>query len=351
MISVRQIEEKEQEVWDDYVLSHSEASPYHLWAWRNSVAQSYKHEPLYFVAEEKHDITGIFPLFHLKFPGMVNELTALPFCDVGNCLADSVEVQTRLLTCATKIAKELGCRSSSLRGSLRDFGNLSATEEGKKKGKVRMCLSLPQNADVLWGDFKSKLRSQVRKAEKNGVKFYWKREDGVEDFYDVYCQNMHCLGSPPHSKKLFSAIMENYGQRARIGLAVSEGKCIGAGLILSTNTMTSIPWASTLREHNHLGPNMLLYWNFLKFSADAGLKLFDFGRSTEGEGTYNFKKQWGAEPLPLEWFSFNTTSNCVEKIKQTDSAGGRQVAARIWMKLPLSVSNVVGPKLRKYISL
>ena len=29
---------------------------------------------------------------------------------------------------------------------------------------------------------------------------------------------------------------------------------------------------------------------------------FDFGRSSEGEGTYKFKKQWGAKPTPLVWY-------------------------------------------------
>jgi lipid II:glycine glycyltransferase (peptidoglycan interpeptide bridge formation enzyme) len=159
---------------------------------------------------------------------------------------------------------------------------------------------------------------------------------------------MRDLGSPVHSKKLFAAVMDQFGEKARIGLAEYEGKCISAGLILSTEEQTSIPWASSLRNFNHLAPNMLLYWNFLKFAADSGKKIFDFGRSTENEGTFRFKRQWGAEPFPLTWYS-----SCPSSLGQSvnDKISGRKSAANLWKKLPISITNILGPQLRKYINL
>jgi lipid II:glycine glycyltransferase (peptidoglycan interpeptide bridge formation enzyme) len=162
---------------------------------------------------------------------------------------------------------------------------------------------------------------------------------------------MRELGSPVHSKKLFSAVMDKYGEKARIGLAEYEGKCISAGLILSTEEQTSIPWASSLRNFNHLAPNMLLYWNFLKFAADNGKKIFDFGRSTENEGTFRFKRQWGAEPFPLTWYS-SCPGTLVQSLNAVhDKISGRESAANLWKKLPISITNILGPQLRKYINL
>lgn len=162
---------------------------------------------------------------------------------------------------------------------------------------------------------------------------------------------MRDLGSPVHSKKLFSAIMEQYGEKARIGLTEYEGECISAGLILSTKDHTSIPWASSLRNFNHLAPNMLLYWNFLKFAADSGKKIFDFGRSTENEGTFRFKKQWGAEPFPLTWYSFSPSTLLQSVNVAHDKISGRERVANVWKKLPISITNILGPQLRKYINL
>lgn len=351
MINVRQAGQKDQIIWDNYVLSNTCSSPYHLWAWKLSVEQAYKHKSIYLIAENNEKIAGVFPLFNLRLPGLINELTALPYCDVGNCIADSVSGQNKLLNQGRGIASQMGCRKSSLRGSVKYIEGPQKYLELEKSVKVRMCLSLPGSSEELWAGFKSKLRSQIRKAERNGVKFCWKGVDGVDDFYTIYSRNMSRLGSPPHSKKWFHAIMSNYGSRGRIGLATFEGRPVGAGLILSTNTVTAIPWASTLFEFNNLSPNMLLYWNFLKYSADKGFKAFDFGRSTEGEGTYNFKKQWGAEAQPLEWFTFLISNDCKEKTPEMTRASSRELVELLWKKLPLAASNFLGSRIRKFISL
>jgi hypothetical protein len=95
---------------------------------------------------------------------------------------------------------------------------------------------------------------------------------------------------------------------------------------------------------------MLLYWNFMKFSADNGYEVFDFGRSTEGEGTYRFKKQWGAMPRPLTWYGSIDNKNLKIEESPTDT-NNREKLVAIWQRLPLRVANLVGPRLRKYISL
>ena len=65
--------------------------------------------------------------------------------------------------------------------------------------------------------------------------------------------------------------------------------------------MIEIPWASSIRDFNPLCPNHLLYWHAMETAVAEGVDVFDFGRSTPGEGTFKFKEQWGAEPVPLHW--------------------------------------------------
>ena len=142
-----------------------------------------------------------------------------------------------------ELAEEIKCQKSNLRGPLKESDAPEANVYMKQTGKVRMLFSLPDSSEKLLASFKSKLRSQIRKAEKNGVQFRWTGLDGVDSFYAVYCRNMRDLGSPPHSRQWFNSIMTNYGAKARIGLAEYEGQCIGAGLILSANQLTVIPWA------------------------------------------------------------------------------------------------------------
>ena len=213
-----------------------------------------------------------------------------------------------------------------------------------------MFLDLPSSSDELFSSFKSKLRSQVRKAEKNGVGFYWGGVEDTDSAYSVFSKNMHELGSPVHLKSFLKAVVAHYGERAKLGLAEFQFKVIGMGIILLGGKGVSIPWASTLREYNRLGPNMMLYWNFLKYSADNGYAVFDFGRSSKGEGTFNFKKQWGAKPTPLAWYESIDKRKRKTEQSSTDT-GNREKIASIWQKLPLEIANMIGPYLRKYISL
>jgi hypothetical protein len=94
---------------------------------------------------------------------------------------------------------------------------------------------------------------------------------------------------------------------------------------------------------------MLLYLRMLEFACDNGYRVFDFGRSSPGEGTYRFKEQWGAVPAPLFWHYISLDG------KTPDARGtGKasfEMAARCWQKLPVVVTKIIGPGIRKHISL
>ena len=198
--------------------------------------------------------------------------------------------------------------------------------------------------------FKAKLRSQIRKAEKNGLVFDCANDQkSIEDFYCVFTQNMHNLGSPIHSKKWFHAVRESYGKDMLVGRVWLEDKIIGSGILLFSGGNVAIPWASTLRDYNHLAPNMLLYWNLLRLSCERGCKQFDFGRSTLGEGTFRFKQQWGAKPVLLDWQILDKQGRLVKTINRKSRLRGMFEA--VWKLLPLPIANTIGPLVRKHISL
>ncbi len=350
MISIRTASLKDQSAWDDYLDKHQDAPPYCSFAWRKAVEQAYGHKAHYLIAEDHEKICGVLPLFVFHIPFFGNTLVSLPYCDAGGVYGDSEEVCRRLIeTAYSKVEKgkagKLEIRSPNILETLEESSKWSVSVN---TGKVRMLLQLPSNSEELWSSFKSKLRSQVRKAEKNGLVFRWANERDIPAFYEVFNRNMHALGSPVHSRSWIEAVFTSYEDNARIGLVFKDEQPAGCGLILCTKNMVSIPWASTLREFNRLSPNMLLYWNFLKFAADSGRDVFDFGRSTPGEGTYRFKKQWGAEPHALYWYVLSTAPvGCAS----SGHGNKRVILENVWRRLPVSVVNVLGPLVRKYISL
>ena len=50
-----------------------------------------------------------------------------------------------------------------------------------------------------------------------------------------------------------------------------------------------------------LAANDFKYWELMRRACERGLKVFDYGRSKQGTGSYAFKKNWGFEPQPLHY--------------------------------------------------
>ena len=333
--------------WNLYVQSHPEHSPYHFWHWMQSVEQAYGHKMLAVAAFKNESIVGVLPLVEMSKLGMSRSFCSLPFCDIGGILADDDEIKQSISDFTTDLQSQRSAKPVELRE--RRFAITDeATLDGKK---VSMILPLPSTSEELMASFKSKLRSQIRKAEKNGLTHeLGNGPEFVKQFYQVLSVNMHRLGSPVHSEAWFQAVAQHYGSNCQIVLVKHENNVIGSGFILFSNDRACIPWASTLAEHNRLAPNMLVYWALLQFVTDHGCKEFDFGRSTFGEGTYKFKQQWGAKPYRLNWYRLGEGSGEQDTAPATQSAA-RQMVERVWRAMPLSLVNRLGPLLRKHISL
>ncbi len=346
---IRRATYSDQGNWDNFVWRHPEAVPYHLFGWLVGIENTYKFKSVSLLAEESGQITGVFPITLFKLPFSRPSLVALPFCDVGALLTTSKKAATELLATALDIANKHNASILEVRG---DVGSDTLENCGHPvktmQNKVRMVLELPGSSEELWNGFKSKLRSQIRKAEKNGLRFEFANHK-IDEFYSIFSKNMRDLGSPVHAKKWIAEIVNQFESNASLGLVYHNNKAVGAGIILRVGNKISIPWASTLRDFNHLNPNMLLYWGFLQNSADNGCDVFDFGRSTPDEGTYRFKAQWGATPKDLPWHRIYL-QGCPQNESAGVSKNRRQVEA-LWQKLPLSVANYIGPQIRKYISL
>jgi FemAB-related protein (PEP-CTERM system-associated) len=215
--------------------------------------------------------------------------------------------------------------------------------------KIRMILELPESSDKLLKSFKSKLRSQIKKPIKEGLRAAIGKKELLNDFYRVFTINMRDLGSPVHSRKLFENVLTEFDQDANIVVVYHGKEPVAGSVIIGFKDILENPWASSLRKYSRLSPNMLLYWTMLEHACDHGYRYFDFGRSTHGEGTYKFKEQWGAKPHPLYWYTIHLdgsaeSGKAVEKSKF-------DLAIKYWKMLPVAVTKVLGPRIRKNIGL
>ena len=336
--------------WNLFISESADSSPYHRIEWLEAVEAVYGHKAYPLAVEENGTILAVLPLVLMENPLKRRaSLVSLPFCDLGGVVG-AEQHENLLRNTATDLAKQMNVELLEIRHREReglgfDYDRLSEELGGQK---VSMLLELEPSSEKQLAAFKPKLRSQIKKAIKNGCEtVVGNTPELVEDFYYVFSRNMRLLGSPVHSKALFHAICKAYGDKAVVAVVYFEGEVAAGGIVLCNGQQAAIPWASSLAEYNRLAPNMLLYWELLAHCADAGIRFFDFGRSSFGEGTFRFKKQWGAQPYLLTWKNW---------LDQSESLAGppgklRSIIENAWRRLPLNVANFLGPFIRKHISL
>lgn len=339
---------------DSYVLSHPRGLGYQLSAFGKAVGQAYGFETLYLTARNGRRISGILALTALSISGKSIALVSAPYCDAAGILGDSPAVEKALLDAGLWLARKRGIPRVSLRNSSAVAG--IDPKITRHPGKVRLVLTLPDDPASLLAGLKAKVRSQVKKPVRDGLRFSLGGRELLQPFFSVFSENMRDLGSPVHSIDWIDEILRAYGNRAHIGLVRTPGgKPAAVGLILCHPVTVSIPLASSVRRYNRMNPNMLLYWKFLEFACRNRFQRFDFGRSTPGEGTYRFKAQWGATPEDLHWADFDPfASNPAVPLSPNRPAGlspVRKAAEQTLSRTPLALATFIGRCVRKYIPL
>ena len=331
-----------RERWDAYVDAHPDATAYHGWRWRTVFEQAFGHETVYLAAIDGGEVAGVLPLAIFRSHLFGRFAVSLPFVNYGGLCASTTEASAALLQRAAALAGERRLAHVELRHVARQCPQLSAREH-----KVGMRMALAADATQAWDHLDRKVRNQVRKAEKSALTA---RSGGVElldEFYQVFSRNMRDLGTPVYSIDFFRAVLETFPQETRVSLVERAGLPVAAGITVRHRDTLEIPWASSLREYRAECPNNLLYWHILQFAIASGATTLDFGRSTPEEGTFQFKKQWGAEPFPLYWEYVLSAGAAPADLSPKNPKFNAAIA--IWKRLPVPVATFLGPHIVRSI--
>jgi FemAB-related protein (PEP-CTERM system-associated) len=340
-LEIRRLTPGNGALWDSYVARHPEATAYHLAGWCDVIEDCFGHRTFYLMATRGRTINGLFPL--VLVDGLVGRfLVSMPFLDYGGVLADEASTERMLTDAAVAIAREVGARHLEVRHAHRkELGLISLTH------KVCLRLDLPDDPGRLWEGLGSKLRSQIRRPQKDGCVA---RIGGAEDlpaFYRVFAEHMRDLGTPVYPIKFFQHILDSFPDSVRLCTTFHRGTPVAAGLLVGFGGSLGIQWGASLRRFNRLGANMLMYWTALEYACASGFRQFDFGRSRPGTGNFRFKEQWGARPMQLYWDYWLRHDGPAPELNYANPR--YRPAIWLWKQLPLTVANRLGPRIIRSI--
>jgi FemAB-related protein (PEP-CTERM system-associated) len=328
--------------WSAFVDGSPAASTYHQWRWRAVFEQAFGHETVYLGARTGDTLVGVLPLVFFDSWLFGRFAVSLPFVNYGGVLADSDAVGDALVERAIAAARARGCAHLELRHRARRFAPLIA-----KQHKVGMMLPLPRTQEAAWQQLDRKVRNQIRKAEKSDLTAVSGGRELLDDFYEVFARNMRDLGTPVYSRRFFEAIVRQFPAAARVFLVRHRDVTVAGAVSLRWRETLEVPWASSLRRYRAWCPNNLLYWALLRHAVTEGCQLFDFGRSTPNEGTFHFKRQWGAVPEALCWEYWLPPGRSMPD--QSPANPKFKAAIAVWQRLPLGVTRLVGPRIVRSI--
>lgn len=343
-----EVAETAPEDWDAFVGGHS-----HSTAWHYSAAVGIGREafrlPMWFLSArgETGRLEGVLPLVEQSSRLFGRFLTSLPFVNYGGVLASGRESFGALASAAAELGRERGAKHVELRHS----GEEELLDWPCRLDKVSMVLPLPASEEHLAKQLGAKLRSQIRRAEREQPEVQWGGAELLPEFHRVFSLTMRDLGTPVYPPSFFEAVLRLLADRSSVLIirAPVGGRMIAqaAAIVVQHATRWEVPWAAAGQEAKRRSLNMRLYWEQLLRAVQNGAPAFDFGRSTQGSGTYRFKEQWGARPLQLRWHYSLPEGGVLPMLNASNPRYAMATAA--WKRLPLWAANLLGPRIIRHL--
>ncbi len=340
-LSVRAFRPDDAARWEAYVERAPSATFFHRIGWREIVEQEFRHRTHYLLAERGGDIVGVLPLAEVRSRLFGHALVSLPFAVYGGPAADDAGAAQRLADAAEAMGRDLGvdCVELRNRASLRsDWARQDLYVTYRKE-------ILPDvEANML--AIPRKQRAMVRKAIGRGLS--GEIDDDTSRFYALYADNQHRHGTPPQSPRYFERLRANFGKDCEV-LTVLDPRGTPVSSVLTFYFRDEVLpyYAGDSVEARDLAANDFKYWDLMRRACDRGLRVFDYGRSKRGTGSFDFKKHWGFEATPLA-YEFRLFKG--SEVPQHNPLNPKYRAMiAVWRRLPRPVVNALGPRLVRFL--
>lgn len=321
--------------WDAFVMACPEATFFHRAGWQKIVQDIFHHDTYFLYAESDEGVQGVLPLGHVNSWLFGNSLAGLPFAVYGGIAAANEQVAQALEHEAQQIARRLGVAHLEWRNI-----NPRHADWPKQDLYVTFRKEILADDDANLLAIPRKQRAMVRKGIKNGL--VSTIDSDVARFFALYADNVRRHGTPALPKRYFQALQAEFGADCEV-LTVSapDGRALSSVLSFYFRGEVLPYYAGDFEPARELAANDFKYWELMRRACARGLKVFDYGRSKLGTGSYAFKKNWGFEPTPLHY------EYCLYKrddVPQNNPSNARyKLLIATWRRLPLAVANWLGP--------
>jgi FemAB-related protein (PEP-CTERM system-associated) len=334
--------------WDGFV-ERNGGSPFTSWGW-GAVVETLGHDRYPLVATVGGDVVGAVPLFHVRSRLFGDQLVSVPYTAYGSVVLGEGHrevARDALLDRARSLADSLDVDVLSLRN-----GDLGPTERFERERRhVTFEVPLGDGPEAAWERLDGGRQRHVGAAEDEGVDVRVAEDEGdLRQFYDLYLRTMRGHGSPPHSYRFFERLWDRFHDEGtmRVLIADYEGRPIEASVDFALGSRVYAWKKVGDYAYRDLDGGSLIQWERIRWAAAEGYDAYTMGRTREGSGVYAFKKSFGGEKVWFDDYHYFPAGS----VELPDPDGDEyDQLKRLWRRVPLPITRVVGPPIRKSITL
>ena len=337
---VRLLEPDRLDAWDAFVRAQPDGTFFHLSGWKTVLERAFGHRTHYVVAESVGKIRGVLPLAQVKSVLFGNALVSTPFCVYGGILASDPQAAQALEARACALARELGVDYLEMRNRRRRHPDWPS-----KDLYVTFRKDISDDAETNMLAIPRKQRAMVRKGIQKGLEP--EIDATVDRHYAMYSESLRNLGTPVFSRRYLEVLKDTFGDDCEILTVTHEGEPVTSVLSFYFRDEVLPYYGGGTLAARPVAGNDFMYWAVMERARERGLRIFDYGRSKRGTGAFDFKRYWGFEPEPLYYEYFLVRAREVPNLSPTNPKYQRLI--ELWRKLPLWVTQRVGPPVAKYL--
>lgn len=339
--AIRALRDTDCAAWDAYVEQAPGATFFHRARWARVIERAFGHRTHYLLAELDGRVCGVLPLVHVKSRLFSNGLISGAFGVYGGPVGDSEQIREALTQRALSLLKECGA-------DFIEYRSIEPTQPGwsvKDDLYVTFRRPIAEVADDNLKAIPRKQRAVIRKAIKaNDLKPVI--DEDSSRLHAVYAESVRNLGTPVFSSRYFQLLHDEFGDDAEVlTMEDADGAPISSVLSFYFRDQVLPFYGGGVAAGRRMGANDFMYWCVMERARERGYRMFDFGRSKKGTGSFAFKKHWGFEPEPLSYEFYTRPGGEIPDVNPLNPKYAMFIA--IWQKLPLPVANLMGPLISR----
>ena len=337
---VRLATNEDRATWNAFVLDRPDGTFFHRFEWQDVLWRAFRHRGHYLLAERGGRLVGVLPLAEVKSALFGHALISTPFCVYGGIVALDEPAFSALEREACALAQRLGVDYLEMR-------NRSKRHAGwpGKDLYVTFRKSISEDSEANMLAIPRKQRAMVRKGIKEGLRS--ETDAGVERHYALYSESLRNLGTPVFSRRYLEILREVFRGDCDVVTILKDEEPVASCLNFYFRDEVLPYYGGGAARARELAGNDFMYWEIMERARQRGCRVFDYGRSKQGTGAYDFKRNWGFDPEVLHYEYFLVRAGQMPNLSPANPKYGRAIA--LWRRLPLRVTQSLGPPVARHL--